>query len=173
MTKYAIVKSKFQFAFEGRAPSMAGGDIVAKAFNSREDAETVFVSADLPAVLEEFRTNYSGFGTTEVKRGSGKSVLTGECAWVEERVYDDRGEFPPVGPLARAACDYIYSSDPPRKKRWDAENVRIFTFKLFLGTDKDVYEYLKDRNKRNTIKLAIRFLMAHEEQARKEFGEAK
>lgn len=62
-------------------------------------------------------------------------------------------------------------ADCPSKKRWDAENVRIFTFKLFLRTDRDVYEYLKDRNRRDTIKLAIRFLMAHEEQARKEFGE--
>lgn len=51
------------------------------------------------------------------------------------------------------------TSDAPSKQRWDAENVRIFTFKLFRKTDTDVIEYLEGKNKRNIICAAIREYM--------------
>ena len=46
--------------------------------------------------------------------------------------------------------------DAPSKKKWDAENVRIFTFKLFRKYDSDVIEFLEPRNKREIICAAIR-----------------
>lgn len=46
--------------------------------------------------------------------------------------------------------------DAPSKKKWDAENVRIFSVKLFRKNDSDVIEFLEPRNKRDTICAAIR-----------------
>lgn len=55
--------------------------------------------------------------------------------------------------------------DSPSKVRWDAENVRIFTFKLFRKTDQDVISFLETRNKRNTICAAIReYMENHKEE---------
>lgn len=51
--------------------------------------------------------------------------------------------------------------DAPSKKRWDAENVRIFTVKLFRKTEQDVIEYLEPRNKREIICAALREYMAN------------
>jgi len=51
--------------------------------------------------------------------------------------------------------------DPPSKVRWDAENVRIFTVKLFRKTEQDVIEYLEPKNKRNIICAALREYMAN------------
>lgn len=51
--------------------------------------------------------------------------------------------------------------DAPSKKRWDAENVRIFTVKLFRKTEQDVIEYLEPRNKRQIICAALREYMAN------------
>lgn len=57
--------------------------------------------------------------------------------------------------------------DAPSKKRWDAENVRIFTVKLFRKTDEDVIEYLEPLNKRNIILTALREYMAnHKEEVK-------
>lgn len=53
--------------------------------------------------------------------------------------------------------------DSPSKKKWDAANVRIFTFKLFRRTDQDVIEYLESANRRNVICAAIReYIKNHE-----------
>ena len=52
--------------------------------------------------------------------------------------------------------------DSPSKKRWDAENTKIFSVKLFRKTEQDVIEYLEDRNKRETIVKAIRMLKESE-----------
>lgn len=46
--------------------------------------------------------------------------------------------------------------DAPSKKKWDAENTRIFSVKLFRKTENDVIEYLEDKNKRTIICAAIR-----------------
>lgn len=51
--------------------------------------------------------------------------------------------------------------DAPSKKRWDAENVRVFTVKLFRKTEQDVIEYLEPRNKREIICAALREYMAN------------
>lgn len=51
--------------------------------------------------------------------------------------------------------------DSPSKVRWDAENVRIFTVKLFRKTEQDVIEYLEPKNKRNIICAALREYMAN------------
>lgn len=51
--------------------------------------------------------------------------------------------------------------DAPSKVRWDAENVRIFTVKMFRKTEQDVIEYLEPKNKRNIICAAIREYMAN------------
>ena len=48
------------------------------------------------------------------------------------------------------------------KKRWDKENVRIITTKLFITkeTDKAVYDYLKQQESASaTIKAALREYM--------------
>lgn len=52
-------------------------------------------------------------------------------------------------------------ADAPSKVRWDKENVRIFTFKLFRKNDEDVIEYLEPRNKRDIICAALREYMAN------------
>lgn len=63
--------------------------------------------------------------------------------------------------------DHMAMPDAPSKKRWDAENVRIFTVKLFRKTDEDVIEYLEPLNKRNIILAALREYMAnHKEEVK-------
>ena len=47
------------------------------------------------------------------------------------------------------------------KKRWDKENVLFVTTKLFANTDKDILEFLKDKPRATTIKLALREYMAN------------
>ena len=47
--------------------------------------------------------------------------------------------------------------DAPSKKRWDAENVVIYTVKFMRKTDQDVIEFLQGKNRRNTICEAIRY----------------
>lgn len=42
------------------------------------------------------------------------------------------------------------------KKRWDAANSRVYTFKLMNKTDQDVIDFLEGKNKRNIILAAIR-----------------
>lgn len=46
--------------------------------------------------------------------------------------------------------------DSEWKKKWDAQNTRIFSVKFFRRTDNDVIEFLESRNKRNIICAAIR-----------------
>ena len=55
--------------------------------------------------------------------------------------------------------------DAPSKKRWDAENVRVITFKLFRKNDEDVIDYLEGKNKRDTICAALReYMENHKEE---------
>lgn len=51
--------------------------------------------------------------------------------------------------------------DAPSKKKWDAENVKVITFKLFRKTDEDVIDFLEGKNKRDTICAALREYMAN------------
>ena len=46
--------------------------------------------------------------------------------------------------------------DAPSKKRWDAENVRIISIKLFRKKDQDVIDFLEGRNKHDVFCEAIR-----------------
>ena len=50
-------------------------------------------------------------------------------------------------------------ADAPWKQKWDAENVRIYTFKLFRKKDQELIEYLENKNKGETIRLALREYM--------------
>ena len=52
-------------------------------------------------------------------------------------------------------------ADAPSKQRWDAENTRIFTVKLFRKSENDVIEFLEGKNKRNVICEAIREYIAN------------
>ena len=47
------------------------------------------------------------------------------------------------------------------KKRWDAANSRVYTFKLMNKTDQDVIDFLEGKNKRDTICAALREYMAN------------
>lgn len=57
--------------------------------------------------------------------------------------------------------EHMAMPDAPSKKRWDAENVRVITFKLFRKNDEDVIGYLEGKNKRDTICAALREYMEH------------
>ena len=50
-------------------------------------------------------------------------------------------------------------ADAPSKIRWDKENVRVYTFKLFRKKDQDVIDYLENKNKHDAITSAIREYM--------------
>lgn len=55
--------------------------------------------------------------------------------------------------------------DSEAKKRWDAENVRIFSVKFFRRTDNDVIEFIEKHNKRNIILAAVReYMENHKEE---------
>lgn len=47
--------------------------------------------------------------------------------------------------------------DPASKRKWDKENVVLVGIKLFRKTDSDIIEYLKDKNKRDTVLEALRY----------------
>ncbi len=51
--------------------------------------------------------------------------------------------------------------DAPSKRRWDAENVKVITFKLFLKSDSDIIDFLEDKPKAIVVKLALREYMAN------------
>ena len=50
-------------------------------------------------------------------------------------------------------------ADCPGKQRWDAENVRIYTFKLFRKTDEELIEYMENKPKGELIRNALREYM--------------
>lgn len=54
--------------------------------------------------------------------------------------------------------------DAPSKIRWDKENVRIITFKLFRKTDQDCIDFLEGKNRRDTICAALRLMMEKEKE---------
>lgn len=47
-------------------------------------------------------------------------------------------------------------ADPPSKIKWDKENVRVITFKLFKKNDGDIIEYLSTHDTAKTIRIALR-----------------
>ncbi len=49
--------------------------------------------------------------------------------------------------------------DAPSKRRWDKENLYIFTVKLQKRYDKDVIGFLDGKNKRDTILKVFREYM--------------
>ena len=51
--------------------------------------------------------------------------------------------------------------DAPSKRRWDAENVRVITFKLFRKNDEDIIEFLEGKARGEVIKAALREYMAN------------
>jgi len=51
--------------------------------------------------------------------------------------------------------------DAPSKRRWDAENVRVITFKLFRKNDEDIIEFLEGKVRGEVIKTALREYMAN------------
>ena len=55
----------------------------------------------------------------------------------------------------------------PSAIRWRKENVNQIMVKFYRKTDLDVYDYIKDRNKRDMILLALRYMKAHEEEVKK------
>ena len=59
------------------------------------------------------------------------------------------------------------ASDSEAKKRWDKENISVFSVKLFRKTDQDIIEYFsknvtKERSRYQIVKQALRLLMAQE-----------
>lgn len=55
--------------------------------------------------------------------------------------------------------------DAPSKKRWDAENVRVITFKLFRKNDEDIIEFLEGKVRGEVIKTALReYMENHKEE---------
>ena len=51
--------------------------------------------------------------------------------------------------------------DAPSKRRWDAENVRVITFKLFRKNDEDIIDFLEGKVRGEVIKAALREYMAN------------
>ena len=51
--------------------------------------------------------------------------------------------------------------DAPSKKRWDAENVLIYTVKFMRRTDADVIDFLQGKNRRDTILKVVRYYIEH------------
>ena len=57
-------------------------------------------------------------------------------------------------------------ADPASKIRWDKENVRVYTFKLFRKKDQDVIDYLENKNKHDAITSALReYMKNHPEES--------
>lgn len=52
--------------------------------------------------------------------------------------------------------------DSAPKRRWDAQNVKVYTFKLYRKKDQDVIDYLESRNKHDAICAALREYMEKE-----------
>lgn len=48
------------------------------------------------------------------------------------------------------------------KKKWQKENTVFVGVKLQKSTDKDIVEYLEGKNRNDTVKKALRLLMAQE-----------
>lgn len=57
--------------------------------------------------------------------------------------------------------------DSPAKKQWIKEHTVSIGIRLQKKTDSDIIEYLEDRQKQTEIKKALRFYIAHKEEAEK------
>ena len=50
-------------------------------------------------------------------------------------------------------------ADAPSKLRWDAENTRTYTVKLFRKTDEELINYMENKPKGELIRKALRYYM--------------
>ena len=51
--------------------------------------------------------------------------------------------------------------DSEAKKKWIAENSVVYTVKLMRKSDQDVIDFLKDKNRRDTICMVVREYIEH------------
>lgn len=52
-------------------------------------------------------------------------------------------------------------ADAPSKQKWDAENTRTYTVKLFRKTDEELIEYMEGKPKGELIRKALREYMKY------------
>lgn len=95
MTKYEIKTDAFEFRMGyGRIPAMSGDEIYDTYMSGgflNPKTECSFDTLD--EAKAAFAEKFSGYGHTELVRGSAGYLLIGRMAWIEENEYDDDGEF--------------------------------------------------------------------------------
>lgn len=54
--------------------------------------------------------------------------------------------------------------DSPSKKKWEAENILLIAIKLNRSKDKDIINFIENKNKHDAICEAVRYYIEHHEQ---------
>lgn len=54
--------------------------------------------------------------------------------------------------------------DSPSKKKWEAENILLIAIKLNRSKDKDIINFIENKNKHDAICEAVRYCIEHHEQ---------